>query len=53
MGRGIYREEGKEVRAAKDSNGSLITLKSVLPLSAKVAYPLDGSRTSHLGQTQC
>ena len=45
----MFREEGKEARAARDNDGSLVTLKPILPLSAKAAYPLDGSRASRLG----
>lgn len=30
----------------------LIILKSIFPIPVKGAYPLGGSRTSHLGQTQ-
>ena len=39
--------EGSE---SKQKQQFLITLKSLFPIFVKVAYPLDGGRTSHLGQ---
>lgn len=46
----MYVQGGREGgEGARDNDGSLVTLKPILPLSAKAAYPLDGSRASHLG----
>lgn len=37
---------------SKQKQEFLVVLKSLLPVFVKVAYPLDGGRTSHLGQKQ-